>query len=185
MPNNTRQQGVWIQTGNPETVDEVSPYAPGQLGSRVTVVQPGPRGGTPGAEENRPKTYQYIRTDSSMTVAPFKGAVAWWSDSANYLVTTSSTNRGRPAGVFANAITLGNYGFIQTKGPGTVKFIDAATAVPTAAGLIVIPSGTDGKADCLAAGTAATYPALGISVSAMDGGLSEAVVELDVPETVD
>ena len=185
MPYNTRQQGVWIQTGDPETVDEATPYAPGQLGSRVTIVQPGPRGGTPGAEENRPKTYQYVRTDSSMTVAPFKGAVAWWADSSNYLVTTSSTNRGRVAGIFQNAITLGNYGFIQTKGPATVKFVDGVAADPTAAGLIVVPSGTDGKADCLAAGTAATYPALGASASAYVAPLAEAVVELDVPETVD
>lgn len=185
MPNNTRQQGVWIQTGNPETVDEATPYAPGQLGSRVTVVQPGPRGGTPGAEENRAKTYQYVRSDSSMTVAPFKGAVAWWSDSANYLVTTSATNRGRVAGIFQNAITAGNYGFIQTKGPATVKFIDGVNTDPTVAGLPVIPSATDGKADCLAAGTAPTYPALGVSVSVYVAALAEAVVELDVPETVD
>ena len=185
MPYNTRQQGVWIQTGDPETVDEATPYAPGQLGSRVTIIQPGPRGGTPGAEENRAKTYQYVRTDSSMTVAPFKGAVAWWSDSANYLVTTDSTNQGRVAGIFQNAITLGNYGFIQTKGPATVKFIDGVAADPTAAGLIVVPSGTDGKAECLAAGTAATYPALGASASVYDAAQAEAVVELDVPETVD
>lgn len=185
MPNNTRQQGIWIQTGDPETVDEVSPYAPGQLGSRVTVIQPGPRGGTPGAEENRPKTYQYIRTDSSMTVSPYRGAVAWWADSANYLVTTAATNRGRVAGVFQTAITVGNYGFIQTKGPATVKFVDAPTANPTAAGLSVIPSGTAAKADCLAAGTAPTYPALGVSVSIYDAANTEAVVELDCPETVD
>jgi hypothetical protein len=119
-----------------------------------------------------------------MTVTPFKGAVAWWSDSANYLVTTSSSNRGRVAGVFQGAITLGNYGFIQTKGPATVKFIDGVTAAPTAAGLIVVPSATDGKADCLAAGTAATYPSMGVSLSYV-APLAEGVVELDVPETVD
>lgn len=185
MPYNTRQQGVWIQTGDPETVNEATPYAPGQLGSRVTIIQPGPRGGTPGAEENRPKTYQYVRTDSTMTVTPFRGAVAWWAESQNYLVTTSSTNRGRPAGVFQGAVDLGNYCFVQTKGPALVKFVDGVVAAPTAAGLIVIPGGTDAKADCLAAGTAATYPALGVSVSVYDAPAAEAIVELDVPETVD
>ncbi len=33
---NYQQQGIWIGTGDPETVDEVTPYAPGMLGKRVT-----------------------------------------------------------------------------------------------------------------------------------------------------
>ncbi len=52
-----------------------------------------------------------------------------------------------------------------------------------ATGKLVIPSATNGKADCLAAGSAATYPVLGYSAGAMNLGDNSAVVDLDVPET--
>ena len=183
---NYQQQGIWISTGDPETVDDVTPYAPGMLGKRVTIKQPGPSG-TPGLEENRNKTYRYVRTDSGMGTAPFKGAVAWWQDTANYVVTTDPTalGRGRTAGVFQNAITVGNYGFIQTRGPATVKFVDGVASDPTVAGLATIPSATAGKADTLAAGTAPTYPTLGWTSGVYDAAQAEAIVDLDVPETVD
>lgn len=184
MANNIRNQPMYVRSGNLETENESSLLYPGMLGSRVTVKQPGPMG-APGAEEFRDKTYQLVQVDSAATTAPFRGAVAWWSDKTRYLVTTSPTalGRGRVAGVFQNAISLGYFGFIQTQGPAIVKFVDAPVAAPTVAGLIVIPSATAGKADCLAAGSAATYPALGVTASALQGGTSEAIVDLDVPET--
>lgn len=184
MPNNIRNQTVYVTTGDPETVDDAVMYAKGQLGGRVTVKQPGPPG-APGAEEHRDKTYQYVQTDSSMSVSPFKGAVAWWKDKTKYQVTTDLTalGRGRIAGIFQNAITKGNFGYIQTQGPAVVKFVDAPAAVPTAAGLSVIPSATAGKADCIAAGGALTYPKLGVSAGAYNAAACEAVVDLDVPET--
>lgn len=184
MSNNIRLQPVYLRSGDPETENESSLLYPGMLGGRLTIKQPGPPG-SPGAENYRYKTYQLIQTDSSMSVAPFKGAVAFWADKTKYLVTTTVTTlgRGRVAGVFQNAISSGNYGCIQTQGPAIVKFVDAPTANPTAAGLIVIPSATAGKADCLAAGSAATYPALGVSAGVYDAAQAEAVVDLDVPET--
>jgi hypothetical protein len=111
--------------------------------------------------------------------------VAWWSDKTKYLVTTAPTTlgRGRIAGVFQNAIGLGNFGCIQTQGPAIVKYVDTPTAAPSAAGLFVIPSATAGKADCIAAGTASTYPVLGLSAQAITGSDSTAIVDLDVPET--
>ena len=184
MPNNIRLQPMYLQSGDPETENVATLLYPGMLGGRVTVKQPGPPG-SPGAEDYRFKTYQLVQTDSSMAVAPFKGAVAFWSDKAKYLVTTTVTTlgRGRVAGVFQNAITPGYYGLIQTQGPAIVKFVDAPTTPPTAAGLIVIPSATAGKADCLAAGSAATYPALGVSAGAYDAQNAQGVVDLDVLET--
>src|SRR5262245_53741919 len=159
-PNRYEMPPMWVSTGDPETVNDPTPQYKGMVGMRYTIVQP-PRS-TPGAEAGRSKRYQYVQTDSTMSVAPFPGAVAWWSDKTAYKVTTSPTTlgRGRIAGVFQNAITPGFYGFVQFEGPATVKFVDAVTATPTAAGLFVIPSATAGKADCLAAGNAATYPVL-------------------------
>jgi len=188
MPINYHGQPVYLPPGDPEQMSEPRLHAPGQLGVRFTIKQPaGP--GTVGAEDYRSKTYQLVRTDSTMTVSPFKGAVAWWADKTAYTVTTSPTTlgRGRVAGVFQNLaaypITKGHYTCIQTRGPGIVKFIDAVTAAPTIAGLQVIPSATAGKADTMAAGTAATYPVLGVTASVYDAVNAEAIVDLDVPET--
>jgi hypothetical protein len=183
MPNNWGMQPVFLQSGDPEQENTPTLAYPGQLGMRFTVIQP--TRSAPGAESGRSKTYQIVKTDSTMTVAPFVGAVAWWSDKTGYVVTTTVTTlgRGRIAGVFQNAITSGNYGCIQTGGPATVKFIDAVTAAPTVAGLFVIPSATNAKADCLAAASAPTYPPLGVSAGVYDATNTVGVVDLDVPQT--
>lgn len=182
-PNRWEMPAVFLRSGDPEQENETTLQYKGQLGMRFTVVQPSRS--APGAEAGRSKTYQLVQTDSTMTVAPFTGAVAWWADKTAYKVTTSPTalGRGRIAGVFQNAITPGNYGCVQTEGPATVKFVDAPTATPSVAGLFVIPSATAGKADCLAAASAATYPALGTSAGTYDAANAQAVVDLDVPQT--
>lgn len=182
-PNNGPLGPVYLQSGDPEAENAPTLAYPGLLGARFTVVQPSRS--PAGAEDGRSKTYQLVQTDSTMTVAPFRGAVAWWSDKTKYLVTTTVTTlgRGRIAGVFQNAITPGNYGCVQRGGPATVKFIDAVNTAPTVAGLFVIPSATNGKADTTAAGTAATYPTLGVTAGVYNATDATAVVDLDVPET--
>ena len=185
MPNRFDNPPHYLESGNPEQESSATMLYPGQLGMRFTVIQPSRVAA--GVEEGRSKTYQRVKTDSTMTVAPFKGAVAWWADQAQYLVTTSptATGRGRIAGVFQNLpaypITSGHYTCIQVGGPGIVKFIDAVAASPSVAGLFVIPSATAGKADTLAAGTAATYPTLGRTAGVYDAPNAEGVVDLDVP----
>jgi len=190
MPNRWEMPPVYLQSGDPEKEAVTTLHAPGTLGSRFTVKQP--TSTPPGPEDGRFKTYQLVQTDSSMTVTPFKGAVAWWSDKTRYLVTTSPTalGRGRIAGVFQNdeavaPIAPGQYTCIQQRGPGSVKFIDAVVigSVNTA-GNFVIPSATAGKADVIAAGSPATYPVLGYTAGALQGGTALAVVDLDVPDTV-
>lgn len=176
-------QPVYLQSGDPESENSPTLSYPGLLGARFTVKQPSRSAA--GIEDGRSKTYQLIQTDSTMSVAPYKGAVAWWSDKTKYLVTTTVTTlgRGRIAGVFQNAISLGNYGCVQTGGPATTKIIDTPTATPSVAGLFCIPSATNGKADVLAAGSAPTYPALGVTASVINLGDNTCVVELDVPQT--
>lgn len=185
MPQNQRQQAMYVTTGDPESVND-SPskiFAIGQVGRYLTVKQPGVAG-TPGAEDYRDKVYRYVWTDSSMTVAPYRGAVAWWANKAVMQVTTNATNRAMRAGVFQGPITPGNYGFIQTGGPATVKFVDAPVALPNTAGRSVIPSATNSKADCLALGTAPTYPALGVVAITMNYSPLEstAIVDLEIPD---
>lgn len=183
MANAWEQGTPYLQSGDPEGENVATLAYPGQLGIRFTQVNA--QRAAPGAEDGRSKSYQVIRTDSSMSVAPYRGAVAWWSDKTRYLVTTTVTTlgRGRIAGVFQNAITPGYYGCVQTRGPAIVKFVDGVVAAPTVAGLLVIPSATNAKADCLAAGSAATYPILGYSAGVYNATAAEAVVDLDVPDT--
>ena len=182
-PNRWEMPPVYLQSGDPESENVATLHARGTLGMRFTVIQPSRT--APGAEDGRSKTYQIIQTDSTMSTSPFKGAVAWWADKTKYMVTTSPTalGRGRIAGVFQNAITPGYYGCIQVGGPAIVKFVDARTAAPTVAGLFVIPSATAAKADCLAAGSAATYPTLGLSSGTYDAMQAQGVVDLDVPQS--
>lgn len=163
--------GQFVQTGDPSTVNESTPYALGQLGKELpdtysTAAITGAAAVDPGKGT---RIVKYVQVDSTAPVAPYIGAVAWWSDRDNFKVTTSATNRGQVAGVFlGNYPALGNYGYIGVGGPFIVKFIDAVTSAPTAAGLHVIPSSTNAKADCLAAGSAATYPIMGLSNGTYD-----------------
>jgi hypothetical protein len=194
--NNNRQQVQYVSTGDPETaIDDPTKqsFVAGQLGNYVIVQQPSDVNATGGegqVEAKRNKTYRYVCTDSSMTVAPFPGAVAWWKDKSRFLVTTSPTATARAlrAGVFgsgASQIGTNKRGvFIQTGGPATVKFVDGpAGGNPyTTAGLFAIPSATAGKADTAAAG-APSYPQLGITVGSGNAATAEAVVDLDIPDT--
>lgn len=172
---------MWVSTGDPETVSDSRLAQPGQLGRYVTVKQP--TSAAPGVEAGRDKTYRYVQVDSS-SPSPYAGATAWWQDKARFLVTLKATNRNQIAGVFQGAVGLGQYGFVATAGPHTVKFIDAPTSPPSAAGRCVIPSATDGKADCLAVGTAPTHRVLGwvANTPTFNAADVTAVVELDIPD---
>jgi hypothetical protein len=179
MPNNIRQQPIFISTGDPETVNDTTLQYPGQLGMRATVTQP-TRTAT-GVEAGRAKTYQLVQTDSTMTVAPFPGAVALRASSVNpYLVTTNVTNRNGIMGVFQNAITPGNYGFIQVEGPASVKIIDSSMGA-LAVGDAIIASTTNAKADRVAIGTAPTHVILGrVQGPTLTTSPAEATVVVDL-----
>lgn len=191
-PSGWFSQPVFIPGGDPEAMNEATLAYAGQLGIRFSYTQPlrtipTAESGALGSDAGTPKTYKLIKTDSSMAVAPYQGAVAWFKDQTQYLVTTSVTalGRGRIAGIFRNAITPGNFGCIQVKGKAPVKFIDTVVlANVSAVGNFVIPSSTDGKADVTAAGTAPTYPVLGRTAGSIQGGASLAMVDLDVPEVL-
>lgn len=182
-------QPVFLQSGSP-TLERRDPdsYSPGQLGQQFDAPDDGNSGS--------PAEWQIVKTDSVMGTLPYDGAVAWWIDRAHYLVTTdvAAAGRGNVAGVFRDTSaprdpTTHNIGLskiccIQKEGKSVqVNFIDAPTSNPTTAGLIVVPSATVGKADSLAAGTAALYPYLGKTVGAV-GALTAhyAAVELKVTD---
>jgi hypothetical protein len=193
MPNRWDQSAVYLQSGDPEKENVVSLLYPGQLGTRFTIVEKGPAATIYSAgtfPPSRTKTYQLVGTDSGMATAPFPNAVAWWADKTQYQVTTSASKlgRGRIAGRFGDngtggSITKGNFGCVQVYGVGILRFIAGPTATPDATGKIVIPSATDGQADCLAAGSASTYPTIGYTAGTFDAANLQCPVDLSIPDT--
>jgi hypothetical protein len=188
MPSRWEMPPVYLQSGDPETESTPSLHAPGLLGARFTIINTQRQApGTETSPAGRSKRYQLIKTDSTMAVAPYNGAAAWWSDKAGYVVSTSASvgARGLIAGVFRRTwAAAGDYMCIQIGGPGYVKFIDASMAA-VAAGDAAIPSTTDGKVQREAAGTAPTYPPFGTVTAPLTKQAADALVlvDLDVPET--
>ena len=183
MPNRFEGQPAYLQSGDPEQENVPSLYAPGTLGYRFTVIQR--TRDAAGVETGRSKRYQLVQTDSTMTVAPYLGAIAMWSDKARYMVTTNTTNRNRVAGVFQNAVTPGYFCCIQIGGPATVKVLDADVGA-AAIGDSIISSATNSKATRVAVGTASTHTKLGDVAGpplSVDLFGATVVVDLNVPET--
>jgi len=94
--------------------------------------------------------YQYVQVLSTATAAPAQGVAAFWSSLANmqsYIVTTdaSAADESLFAGVFLNAITKGNYGWIQVGGIASVLYKAAFTgtaAIGVVVGVDPAPSGS-------------------------------------------
>jgi hypothetical protein len=184
MPNNIRIQPLYLPDGGDPAqfnIAESDWRYPGMIGGTATFVF-----GTAGSLTNPrgSKNVQLVRTDSTMTTAPFNGATAWWKNKLIYQTTTDPTSRrGQVAGVYLGAVTPGRLAIIQFGGRhGQVKFVDAVTSTPDATGKLVIPSATAGKADCLGAGTAATYPVMGVSAGVYNAADATAPVDLNVPQ---
>jgi len=187
--NRNQQNAVYLQSGDPETearpsvgnyggglLNQPDPYIGGQLGNLLTVADPG--------DSKKSKQYRLVKNDSVMDVLPSEGAVMYWRDRATYLVTTdvSVAGRGNVAGVARCVSAVGDIICVQRRGDATVLIQGGPTAAPTAAGLNVIPSATDAVADVLAAGSAATYPKLGQSVSVASGSPSRFTAALAVED---
>lgn len=178
MPNNPSQRPVFLQSGNPLTENRAASTQggyDGQLGTQFPWRDPSD-------PSNKQLFFQLVKLDSAVDVAPSAGAVAWWRDATGYIVTTdvSVAGRGNVAGVFGGTVTVDYLCCVQQKGPANVQVQSGPTAAPSNTGQFVIPSATDAKADWLAAGSAPTYPPLGVSAGFASGSPSVAQVELDL-----
>lgn len=166
------QLPAYIQSGNPATENRAADsYSPGQLGAQFSWIVP-----------NTPTTkWQLIQADSVLGTAIAAGAVLYWRNSTGYVVTTDPAIAGRNnvAGVAGALIDVTNIGCVQQEGPASVQIQTTPTSTPDNTGKQVIPSATAGKADVLAAGTAASYQPLGRDVGFLSGGL--ATVQLSIP----
>jgi hypothetical protein len=169
MPNREYQNAVHIDGLTDH--HPVDSYTAGQLGSVLTIKD------TDGVA----KRGQVVQYDSIATVAAADGSVAWWVNRAKYLVSVDigASARGNRAGIIRSAALVNEVCVVQQGGKCSVQFIDSPTAAPTTAGLIVIPSDTSAKADCLAAGSSATYPALGTSAGTATAHYADVVLDIE------
>jgi hypothetical protein len=162
------QRAQFVQTGNPTTVNDVAPYAPGQVGSYLP---------------DSDRLYQYVKTDSN--AAPAAALVAFWKDKTNYIVTTVLADanggvgdgRNFVAGIFMNSVTAGSYGYILKEGKGVnVK----CASSPTAGDLLIANTGTNSDATSVAVGSAPTVniKRIGVATAAKSGANVATDVEI-------
>ena len=176
--NANRVQTMYFNSGDPDTFDESTLYAPGHLGGIIEV---------------KDKSYQIVRLDSGATASTSSGIVAandlaFWKDKNTYLVTndaaqaigqpTANAYRNQAAGVFRNAVTAGNYCAVVQRG-------DAIPVNATGGGIgqaAIANSGSDADVAFEAVGTMATYVTLGIAretTAATTAGMCN--VDLNIP----
>lgn len=159
MPNANRVQTVYLQTGNPDTENRATMYAPGHLGVSF---------------EYNDRSYQNVRLDSGATADTSAGVVtandlAFWKDKNTYLVTndaaqtlggnTSNAFRNFVAGVFRYAVTAGYYCCILQRGDNIPVNATGGGVGQTA----IANSGSDADVAFVGVGTASTYTPLGIA----------------------
>lgn len=180
MPNAGKSLGVYITTGDPDTMNDASLYAPGELGQTF---------------DYNDRTYQIVKLDSGCTASNASGVPAandllYWKARANYLVTNDfrqaeggSLGTGAEfnslAGILRNSATAGYYIAMLVRGRNIAV---TNTANDTAIGESAIADQTAGRADITgeAVGTAPTYQSIGRIRTAGSGGT--AYVDVDVPE---
>lgn len=125
--------------------------------------------------------YKYVKTLSTGGNG-VKGKIAFWSDDANFVVTATAQD-GNQAGVFLNAVTAGNYCWIQVGGDASVLFADSITKeTPAIKDVVVVTSGAataDVEADTTNYTNLIYKRILGIAKAAPVGGAISVVELLD------
>lgn len=96
--------------------------------------------------------YQYVKFASPLPTPSVRGAICYWSDESNYIVTTgyNATTAYKVAGVIINATSPGNWDFIQIAGIAMTLF-GATVTVGTGAA-----AGTTSPSTAIAAATVST-----------------------------
>lgn len=104
--------------------------------------------------------YQYVKFKAGTTTAPARGQVVFWDDIDNYVVTpdATATNDSQIAGIVLNAVTKGNYGFIQIAGKASVLFGTVTKVTPAIGDLVIVDSTPSPDANVLADATNITSP---------------------------
>jgi hypothetical protein len=182
MPHANRSQTVYVSTGNPDTVNDSTPYFPGQLGQ---------------AFDANDRAYQYVQSDSAPSVSGPSGAYAanqvlYWKDRSQYLVTNDSAQglrggqansfRNNVAGILRNACTPGNYIFVLQRGRNiNVKEAGAATG-----GMLLVSDTSATAAQALGTAIATAPPVQNLGVVSSATGVAPnaanvCTADIDIP----
>lgn len=153
-----RDNGQFVQTGNPATVDETSAnqFVAGQIGHVAALLDASPTG------QGLPRLWQYVQRSSTDTGTVVAGMTALWKDYDDFVITGLPTDsfdatlgQNHVAGLFqGTAPASSNFGYIQVGGVAKQLFKITPTATPTTAGLPVYASANStyaagaGQADC-------------------------------------
>ena len=167
-------QSPYFATGDPETEEMTTLYAPGMLGCCAQY----DRGGVTGPQNVC--TYQLVKLDAFVTVV---GNVMTWLSKAAFSVTNQTAANGNVAGICEKIAAVSTYIWIVKKGDRPVLFVAAPTAAPSLLGLPVVQSSaTAGKANCLAKSeTQAAFPLLGTTFGTTTSDLG--TVRINIPDS--
>lgn len=129
-----RQEGLFIQKGNPFSVSEASPpFAPGQRGKISSFANASNENGV--NTGSAPIDIQAVKRYATDTVSISAGDAAFWQDSDEFVVTAEpgnaigGTTAPLLAGVFGgSSLAAGSEGFIQVGGVGPVRLADSTSA---------------------------------------------------------
>lgn len=173
MPPGQLIQSPYFATGNPETEEMTTLYAPGMLGAVADFDQ-----GSIGA----PNLCRYQLVKQNTAITGVVGTLFYWLTKASRIVTTVRTNQGQVAGIGRiAAATAASFIWICKKGDRGVLFQGAPTVAPDATGLPVIPSTTtDGVANSVALGTAPIVNLIGATLGAPTANV--ALTRVNIPD---
>lgn len=179
MPNANRSLGVYVKTGNPDSMNDSALYRGGELGV---------------AYDYNDRAYQIVQLDSGCTASNTVGVVAanqlaFWKDKDKYLVTNDKrqaiggslgTNAfcNQVAGIFRCAATAGYFCSILQRGD-YIPVSDDTTC--TAVGMTVHAdtAANTAKAEGVAVATATPYQCIG--VVRVVSAAAIAYVDVDIP----
>ena len=162
-------QTQYVTTGNPDTVNETTPYFPAQPGH----VLPHAQG-----------KYQYVQCDSGATAAntvgvPAAAQLAFWKNKNQYIVTNdlrlAEQGRNGVAGIFRASVTAGNYCYVLQKANGVAVKGTSGSVLDN----LIANSGTAADTTSVAAGTQLTYASIGTVTATTSGGNMTA--DIDIP----
>ena len=168
--NRLSNQAVWIGPGV-TSFNESTLFAGGQLGMFY---------------EKDGKKYQLVKTDSSSNALAANDVVCW-IDFDDFVVTndvsdisgTEANAQSQPAGIALATVTIGNYAWIQVRGPVTIR---TNQDDDIAAGDVLFADGNeDGQCNSTAAGTAPIAIPLAIATAADDDTADTVAAVLIVP----
>jgi hypothetical protein len=174
MPNINRMGTTYVPTGNPDSVNEASLYAAGELGVAYDWVD---------------RAYQIVKIDSGAVAAANKVLAAndllYWKDKATYRVTNnikdaqggSYGGRTAVAGVLRNAATAGYYIHMLIRGRDIP--IKCSTGLGgELQGEMVTAHTTTAEVIGVAVATAPTVPVFGVASRASTATLLYCDVDL-------